>query len=161
AAAIPLIVAGPDIPAGRTVKTPATLVDCYQTIVECVGLPPAPEERSLPGRSLITLSRGPDEDRVAFGEYPAAGAITGMYLGRKGRWKLIYHVGYRPELFDLESDRGETTDLGESPAHAEVRRMMEAELRKILDPEAVSARAFADQAAKIAKNGGVDAIVKR
>src|SRR5262249_12217994 len=103
AAAIPLMIAGPDIPAGKTVGTPATLVDCYQTLVECAGPPPAPEERDLPGRSLITLARGADEDRVALGEYHAAGSITGMTMVRKGRWKFIHHVGYRPELFDLES----------------------------------------------------------
>jgi len=39
--------------------------------------------------------------------------------------------------------------------------MMEAELRKIVDPEAVDARAFADQEAKIAKFGGVEALIKR
>ncbi len=161
AAAIPLIVAGPDIPAGKTVATPATLVDCYQTITECVGLAPTKDESALPGRSLITLARGADEDRVALGEYHAAGAITAMYMVRKGRWKYIHHVGYRPELFDLETDRGETVDLGDSPAHADVRRAMEAELRRILDPEKVCERAFADQAAKIAKYGGVEAIVKR
>ncbi len=161
AAAIPMIVAGPDVPAGKTSATPVTLVDCYQTVVQCVGLTPTPEERSLPGKSLIDLARGPDEDRVAFGEYHAAGAITAMYLVRKGRWKYIHHVGYRPELYDLETDRGETIDLGDSPAHADVRRTMEAELRKILDPEAVCARAFAEQEAKIARNGGVDALIKR
>ena len=161
AAAIPMIIAGPDIPAGKTVKTPVTLVDCHQTIIECVGLKPAPEDAKRPGRSLIELARGPDEDRVAFAEYHAAASITAMYMVRKGRWKYIHHVGYRPELFDLESDPGETKDLGESPAHAEVRKAMEAELRKIIDPEAVCARAFADQAAQIAEHGGEDALRKR
>lgn len=153
-AAVPMILAGPDIPEGRTVKTPVTLVDCYQTIVECVGLPPLPEERGLPGRSLIEVARGPDEDRVAFGEYHAAGSVTAMFMIRKGRWKYIHHVGYRPELFDLEADPGETTDLGESPDHAGIRAELEAELRKIVDPEAVSERAFADQARNMAAHGG-------
>jgi choline-sulfatase len=84
-----------------------------------------------------------------------------MYMVRKGRWKYIHHVGYRPELFDLDDDRGEATDLGESPAHEEVRRAMEAELRRIVDPEKVCERAFADQEAKIARYGGVEAIVRR
>ena len=38
---------------------------------------------------------------------------------------------------------------------------MEAELRKIIDPEAVCARAFADQAAQIKEHGGEDALRKR
>jgi choline-sulfatase len=162
AAAIPMIVAGPGVPAGRTCTTPVTLVDVYPTIIESVGLTPDAEERKLPGRSLVELANAPsDPERVAFGEYHAAGSITAMYMLRKGRWKYIHHVGYRPELFDLESDPGETTDLGDSPAHREVIARMEAELRKIVDPDAVNARAFADQEAKIARNGGVEALIKR
>jgi choline-sulfatase len=161
AAAIPMIIAGPDIPAGRTVLTPVTLVDCHPTIIEGAGLPLTEADCARPGRSLIGLARGPDEDRVAFGEYHAAASITASYLVRKGRWKYIHHVGFRPELFDLEADRGETRDLGDSAAHAEIRRAMEAELRRIVDPEAVCERAFADQEAKIERNGGREAIIKR
>jgi hypothetical protein len=45
----------------------------------------------------------------------------------------------------LETDPGETQDLGESAAHAEVRRMLEGELRRLIDPEAACEAAFADQ----------------
>ncbi len=160
-AAVPMIVAGPGIPAGKTCPTPVTLVDVYPTILQSVGIAPDATEKALPGRSLVDLANSPPVDRVAFGEYHAAGSITAMYMVRKGRWKYIHHVGYRAELFDLESDPGETKDLGESAAHRDTLAMMEAELRKIVDPEAVNARAFADQEAKIAKFGGVDALIKR
>ncbi|MBM3627705.1 MAG: sulfatase [Alphaproteobacteria bacterium] len=161
-AAIPMIVAGPGVPAGKTCATPVSLVDVYPTIVESVGLAPDAKERKLPGRSLVELANAPpDPERVAFGEYHAAGSITAMYMVRKGRWKYIHHVGFRPELFDLEADPGEATDLGESPAHRDVVARMEAELRKIVDPEAVNARAFADQEAKIARHGGVEALIRR
>lgn len=161
AAAVPLIVAGPGVPKGATCRSPATLVDVYPTILESVGIAPDTQEAKLPGRSLVDLANSPTADRVAFGEYHAAGSITAMYMVRKGKWKYIHHVGFRPELFDLEADPGETTDLGESPAHRDVVAAMEAELRKIVDPEAVNARAFADQEAKIAANGGVEALVAR
>ena len=162
AAAVPMIVAGPGVPAGKTCATPVTLVDVYPTILESVGLVPDALEERLPGRSLVAIAKEPyDPQRVALGEYHAAGSITAMYMVRKGRWKYIHHVGYRAELFDLESDPGETTDLGEDPAHRETLAAMEAELRKHLDPDAVSARAFADQEAKIERFGGVDALIKR
>jgi len=162
AAAVPMIVAGPGVPAGKTCATPVTLVDVYPTIIESVGLVPDALEERLPGRSLVAIAKEPyDPQRVALGEYHAAGSITAMYMVRKGRWKYIHHVGYRAELFDLESDPGETTDLGEDPAHRETLAAMEAELRKSLDPDAVSARAFADQEAKIERFGGVDALIKR
>ena len=162
AAAIPMIVAGPGIPAGKTCKTPVTLVDIYPTIVRSVGIEPDAQDKALPGQSLVEIANAPcDPERVAFGEYHAAASITAMYLVRKGRWKYIHHVGFQPELFDLETDPGETRDLGTDPAHAATVAMMEAELRKIIDPEAVNARAFADQEAKIARNGGVEALIKR
>lgn len=162
AAAIPMIVAGPGIPAGKTCKTPVTLVDIYPTIVRSVGIAPDAQDKALPGQSLVEIANAPcNPERVAFGEYHAAASITAMYMVRKGRWKYIHHVGFQPELFDLETDPGETRDLGTDPAHAATVAMMEAELRKIIDPEAVNARAFADQEAKIARNGGVEALIKR
>ncbi len=38
-----------------------------------------------------------------------------------GRWKYIHAEGFRPLLFDLESDPDEVVDLGAEPAHEEVR----------------------------------------
>lgn len=161
-AAIPMIVAGPGVPAGKTCATPVTLVDVYPTILQSAGIAPDAAEKTLPGRSLVDLANAPDDPtRVAFGEYHAAGSITAMYMVRKGRWKYIHHVGYAPELFDLADDPGETRDLASDPKHAATRAAMEAELRRIVDPEVTNARAFADQEAKIARSGGVDALIAR
>lgn len=161
ACAVPLVVAGPGVPQGKTVKTAASLVDCYQTIIEGAGLPATPDEAELPGRSLWRMANEPDAERVVLSEYHAACSITGMFMVRKGRWKYTHYVGYRPELFDMETDPGETRDLGESADHADIRRMMEAELRTLMDPDKVNAKAFADQAARIKAHGGETAIFKR
>ena len=37
AAAVPMIMAGPDVPEGKVVQTPVSLVDCFPTALECVG----------------------------------------------------------------------------------------------------------------------------
>ncbi|MBI1774031.1 MAG: sulfatase-like hydrolase/transferase [Proteobacteria bacterium] len=161
AAAIPMILAGADVPANRVARTPVSLVDCYQTILESVGAKPHSEDASLPGRSLFEFTGHDDLERVVLGEYHAAASITACYMLRKGRWKYMHYVGYRPQLFDLEDDPGETRDLGESAVHAEVRRMLEMELRKLIDPEAVCEAAFRDQEATIARNGGIDAVKAR
>jgi choline-sulfatase len=42
-----------------------------------------------------------------------------------------------------------------------MRAELEGELRKIVDPDAVNARAFADQERKIAAHGGPEAIRRR
>ncbi|MEZ5864019.1 MAG: hypothetical protein R3D25_08110 [Geminicoccaceae bacterium] len=70
---------------------------------------------------------------------------------RDGDLKLIYHVGMPSQLFELEADPDELSDLG--PDHPEVARL-EALLRRICDPEAVDARAKADQRAKVEFWGG-------
>ena len=75
---------------------------------------------------------------------------------RKGKWKFHYYVNYHPELFDLDADPEETTDLGADPGHAEVVRQMEAALREICDPEAIDALAKSDQQALIDQHGGRD-----
>jgi choline-sulfatase len=89
------------------------------------------------------------------------GSITGMFMLRKGKWKLIHYEGYAPQLFDLESDPDEAHDRAADPACAAVLADLEAELRQICDPAAVTAQAFADQEARIAAHGGAEAIKAR
>ena len=66
-----------------------------------------------------------------------------------------------PQLFDLDADPEELDDLGADEASAPIRRALGAKLRGLLDPEAVDAEAKADQAATIARHGGLEAIRAR
>ncbi len=161
AAAVPLIVAGPGIAAGAVIETPVSHVDCYQTIVESVGATLSDAERALPGHSLIDIAAGAAPERTVLSEYHDGGAITGFFMVRVGRWKYVHYVGYAPQLFDLIADPTEENDLGESPDHAELRAECEARLRDMLDPEAVNAQAFADQARRAEALGGAAAIRAR
>lgn len=159
--AVPLIMAGKGIPAGKAVSTPVSLVDLAPTFVEALGEKATAEEKKLPGRSLFEIVDGADADRAVLSEYHAVGSTAGTYMLRKGHWKYIYYVGHPPQLFDLANDPRETRDLGLDAGHAAIRDEMEAELSKILDPEAVNERAFADQEAVIARHGGAEAIIAR
>ncbi len=114
----------------------------------------------MPGDSLIDIANGAHAGRAVLSEYHDGGAITGFFMLRRGRWKYIHYVGYAPQLFDLEADPDERTDLGQSPGHGAIRADCEAELRHIVDPEAANERAFADQAARIEALGG-EAAVRR
>ncbi|MEZ5842395.1 MAG: sulfatase-like hydrolase/transferase [Hyphomicrobiaceae bacterium] len=160
-AAIPLLMAGPDVPAGRRIATLTSLVDCAPTIMDAVGATRAPEDATLPGRSLFDIIAGAEPGRVAFSEYHAAASPTATFMLREGRYKLVYFVGMAAQLFDLETDPDETRDLATLPEHAEVLNRLEARLREICDPEDVDRRAKADQAATIARHGGVEAILSR
>jgi choline-sulfatase len=153
---IPLVMFGPDIPAGGVVKQITSHVDLFPTILDCVGAPLASDDRDLPGISLWPAIAASEVDRVGFAEYHAAGSKSGTFMLRDGDLKLIYHVGMPAQLFDLGCDPDEAHDLG--PNHPEAARL-EGLLRQICDPEAVDAQAKADQRRWIEKWGGVDAVL--
>jgi choline-sulfatase len=152
---IPLIVAGPGIPAGATTTTPASLVDGYPTILDATGVRPPTNHDTLPGRSWIETANGAeDASRVAFAEYHAMGAPSAAFMVRRGRYKLHHYVGFEPELFDLEADPEETTNLAGDPAFVGVVGELNAELGRICDPDEVDRRARVDQAALVDRFGG-------
>ena len=152
---VPLIMAGPDIPAGRRVEQIASHVDLFPTILDAMGVPLEAEDADLPGRSLWPAMRGEETEVTGFAEYHAVGSKAGSFMLRDGDMKLIYHVGMPAQLFDLATDPDELHDLG--PDHPEVARL-EAMLRNICDPEGVDARAKADQRAKADFWGGREAV---
>ena len=160
---IPLVMAGPGLPAGVTVTTPVSLVDFYPTILEATGVTVKPGEAARhPGTSLFkTVGQPNDRDRIVFGEYHAAGAISGAFMLRQGAFKYVYYVGYPPQLFDLEKDPEELTDLAGDAARASLLAAFEAKLRQIVEPEGVDRRAKADQAAIVERNGGQHAILTK
>ncbi|RDE24651.1 DUF4976 domain-containing protein [Motiliproteus coralliicola] len=159
AAAIPMIMTGPDIEAGTVCETPVSLVDCAATITQqMVGTTP----EDWPGRSLNQIANeANDPGRSVFSEYHAAGAISGGFMLRKGRYKYIYYVGYEPQLFDLETDPEELNDIAGQPEMTSLLQSFEAELRSICDPEEVDGRAKADQKRLVDKNGGREAVVAK
>ncbi|HJP14716.1 MAG: sulfatase-like hydrolase/transferase [Nitrospinota bacterium] len=161
-AAIPLVMSGPGVPAGKEVSTPVSLVDFYQTILEAVGVEPNEQDAGLPGSSLYGIASGPaDPGRAVFSEYHAAGAETAAYMLRRDKFKYIHYVNFPPELFDLEADPEEQNDLAPSPVYREILGEMEAALREIVDPEGVDRMAKRDQAALIERHGGREAVATK
>ena len=156
-AAIPLIMATP----GQTptvCETPVSLLDLAMTIPAHFGVAFANDG---PGRPLGAIAATPaDPDRVIFSEYHAVGAVTGAFMVRRGRWKLIHYLGFDPELFDLHADPEETQNLAANPEHAATLQSLMQELRTICDPDATDAQAHADQAAMIERYGGREAALK-
>lgn len=157
--AIPLILEGPAVPRGETVATCASQVDILPTVLEALDIASQPVDSPLPGTSLFKLARGASPSRAILSEYHDGGSSTGLFMVRFGRWKYVYYPGYPPQLFDGEGDPDELHDLGESPAHAEVRRACEVRLREMVDPEAANEQAFADQAIRIEELGGEAALL--
>ncbi len=159
-AGIPLIISGPGIPAGKSVATPVSLVDCHPTIVESVGANIEQEGTPRPGHSLVALARGAEPERTILSEYHDGGAPTGYFMIRRNEWKYVHYVGAAAQLFNLRDDPFEDNDLGRDVDHRGIRADCEAALRAILDPDAVNRLAFSDQARRIEALGGRDAILQ-
>ncbi len=158
-AAVPLIVAGPGVPAGRVAGTTAMLVDLFPSVLEAVGAAPSAEDKDLPGESLWRLAREPDRPREAFSEYHAIYSPSAVFMLRGGRYKYVHYMNDPPQLFDLAADPDETRDLGADPAHAEARADLARRLSAIVDPDAVDRRARGAQRRRVEAAGGAARIV--
>jgi len=157
-AGVPLIMSGPGIARSSRVATPVSLVDFHQTVLEATGLGLDEDDRERPGHSLLEIAEGAETDRTILCEYHAVGSVTGVFMVRWANYKYVHFVGQRPQLFDLQADPQERRDLAMEADHDEVLAEGERRLREICDPEAVNARAFADQQARMEEFGGVDKV---
>ncbi len=102
---VPLVFAGPGITPGQRCTRPAELLDMYPTLVELCGLPP---RNDLEGLSLVPQL----QDASAPRERPA---ITSHNQGNHGvrseRWRYIRYADGSEELYDLQNDPHEWTNL--------------------------------------------------
>jgi choline-sulfatase len=104
---VPLIFAGPDVSAGKCAK-PAELLDVFPTLNELCALPKKPE---LEGHSLVAQLH----DASAPREFPA---ITthgpNNHTIRTERWRYIRYANGEEELYDMQRDPNEWTNLASS-----------------------------------------------
>ena len=157
---VPMIMAGPGLPVGRRVLTPASLLDIAPTAHQVMGVKTAKDQYF--GTSLLNLAADRDQPRrTVFSEYHDGGSTTASFMVRWGNWKYIHYPGHAPQLFNLKHDEDEMCDLAPSapdqPAAEAALAEGERRLRKICDPEAVNMAAFADQKRKIEALGGEEA----
>jgi len=136
-ARVPLIVKGPNIPAGRRVSHLASLIDIYPTLLDMAGA--APQKKTLHGQSMLPVLHGKEDTRenIAFLEYEDSTACTGIFMLRQDQYKYIAYPRFAPQLFDLENDPWEIHNLAEQMP--EKCAQMDARLRKIVDYEAFNA----------------------
>ncbi|MEO1491818.1 MAG: sulfatase-like hydrolase/transferase [Pseudomonadota bacterium] len=142
---VPLIIADPrteaDATRGHVSDDLVEMIDLAPTFMAAMGAGPKPHV--IEGRDLTPVLHGTGgtNRRYVISEHdyhwsemaraldvPQEDARTVMIFD--GRWKYVRCEGFRPVLFDLETDRAEVTDLGASttPEHIDVRTRMEAAL---------------------------------
>ncbi len=160
-AGIPLIMAGPDVPSGKVVETPVSLVDAFPTVLAAVGAEDADLTADLPGDSLWAIAADANQDRAVFSEYHAVGTAHAFYMLRDARYKYVHYAHEPAQLFDLIADPNEIHDLAAEPAHQDLLQRMRKRLHALLDPEAIDAQAKAAQQARLAEMGGEAAVRAR
>jgi arylsulfatase A-like enzyme len=146
---VPLIISGPGIEPRLNTTDFVSLVDLMPTLCEAVGaetpfgvqgrsLWPMLKGQNYPAREFASiyselgigsLPSGPDERPPL--HFPYGGrkldelnSVTqsgNLKMVRKGRWKLLYDVMGKGELYDLEADPGELDNLYARPEHADER----------------------------------------
>lgn len=106
---VPLILRGPNIPAGQHRSQFVANIDLAPTIVAATGAPPG---RTMDGRSLLPFARDPlfHSGRDLLLETPTYAAI------RSPNWLYAEYVSGERELYNLAHDRDELTSL-----HADLR----------------------------------------
>lgn len=110
---VPLIFAGPGIPAGKSTRAFSYLLDVFPTLCDVLGLP---QPAGLEGESLRPLWEGKKEkvrDSVFLPFIQIQRAV------RDERWKLICYpkISHR-QLFDLQTDPHERTNLADRAEYA-------------------------------------------
>ncbi len=121
-------------PAGRVSPAVASMLDVFPTVLAAAGAAPATKLDLDGGTDLIAVAKsGAKLDaRTLFFEFrfPQRGVQSSLPLAaRRGRWKLLSNDAFTAvELYDLESDIGESRDV--AAANPAIRKALLAELKR-------------------------------
>lgn len=111
---VPLIFAGLGIAEHSRCTQPAELLDIYPTLVELCGLPAVGK---LEGHSLAPQLH----DAAARRTWPAITTCNqGSHAVRSDRWRYIRYADGSQELYDMQADPNEWTNLAGQPRFADV-----------------------------------------
>lgn len=109
---VPFIVSWPaQLQGGQKCDVPLWSIDLFATALDAAGLP-MPKDKPLDGKSILPAIRG-ETDQLHDQLYWSSAGDKGKWAIRSGNWKLVAEKE-RIELFDLEKDPGETTELSAS-----------------------------------------------
>lgn len=136
---VPFLLSGAGV-GGRVVPDLTRTVDVAPTLLDLLGVEPAPAMRGLSLRPLLE-GKPPAADLAAYGETHSSNEVFGLSVLRsltQGEWKYIH--ADPPELYELSSDPREGRNrAAEEPARAEEMRSLLARLLQAADPNAAAA----------------------
>jgi choline-sulfatase len=117
-ARVPLMIAGPGIPSGLH-RAPVSNLDIAPTLADLAGISMTEIMPWTDGESLVPVMNGSERTAPVLMEYAAEGSYSPLVGIRQGRWKYVHCALDPDQLFDLESDPHELTNVAGDPNHAE------------------------------------------
>jgi choline-sulfatase len=124
---VPLLLAGPDIPAGKVSDCLVRTVDVTPTLLALAGVP-AP---GLDGRGLLPLPAGTGCSRETYSEtFLPFFAYKWYPLRSLGNDRFLYLKAPKSSLYDLQADPGEARDL--APTQPQPARSWEEKMAGLL-----------------------------
>lgn len=141
ASRVPLIFHAPGRIAPARCARNVSLVDLLPTLLELSGARD-PDSAELDGRSLVPLldGRGTEWPDTVLGEYFAEGSVAPIFMVRQRSYKYISCRADPPQLFDIDTDPAELSNLASSAEHA----VPERRLAEIVDVTWDSDQLFGD-----------------
>ncbi len=143
---VPLLVRAPGVTkAGQRTAALASNIDLFPTLLDLCGIEPPP---NLDGRSMRKVLDGSQD---SFRDAVFCEWTNSTIAMREGKWKFCLHWAHRDidELYDLEADPGEMTNLAMDPAYkAQAERMRQRAIEWARDTGHEYSQVIAQQAAK-------------
>ncbi|MBT54980.1 MAG: choline-sulfatase [Mameliella sp.] len=119
AARVPLMIAVPGAEGAR-IDAPVSTIDLCPTLCDLAGVDMSEVMPWTEGESLTPVMKGRARISPVAMEYAAEASYAPLICLREGRWKYTNCALDPEQLFDLEADPHELTNLAEDADHAEV-----------------------------------------
>jgi len=142
---VPMMIAAPSMNPGL-VTAPVSNIDVCPTLCDLAGVSMEEVMPWTSGQSLVPLGQGGDRSDPVAMEYAAEASYAPMVSLRTGKWKYNRCTLDPDQLFDLEADPHELTNLAGVAAHAGTLAQLQAEAEARWDLAAFDAAVRESQA---------------
>jgi|TARA_B110000908_G_C10260543_1_gene458906 choline-sulfatase len=124
-ARVPMMICAPDMKPGL-IKTPVSNIDVCPTLCDLAGVDMSEVEPWTTGQSVKPMGQGIERTEPVAIEYAAEASYAPMVSLRYGKWKYNRCKLDPDQLFDMDADPYELTNLAEVPAHHGTRDQLRA-----------------------------------
>jgi choline-sulfatase len=113
---VPLMISAPDLPP-RRIDAPVSTLDVTPTLGALAGVAMDEIAPWTDGVSLVPLAQGAERTDPVAMEYAAEASQSPLVSLRYGKWKYNRCLLDPDQLFDMETDPNELTNLADAPEH--------------------------------------------